>query len=118
MCHPHPAVQSMRQVGDPPRTMMPFVREANEIPGAKEGANRARRQTTQSDARQLLVQLTGISGDTWRRPATVRLHLTSEGSLFRTQLRLPGTQSSHGCARKALSPDFYHWSRIGLAVAL
>jgi hypothetical protein len=30
------------------------------------------------------------SGDSGRRPATVRLRLTSEGSLVRTQLRPPG----------------------------
>ena len=36
------------------------------------------------------VWLSGSSGDTSRRPATVELRLTSEGSLVRTQLRPPG----------------------------
>jgi hypothetical protein len=55
--------------------------------GAKWGANVGRRQATQGDTRRRSVQLAGITSDNERRLATVRLRLTSEGSLVRTQLR-------------------------------
>ena len=57
--------------------------------GAKRGANAGRPQATQSDTQRRLIQLSGTSSDTEPRPGTVRLRLTSEGSLVRTQLRPP-----------------------------
>ena len=62
--------------------------------GAKRGANEGRRRATRGDSRRQLVQLAGSSGDSRRRPATVRLRFTSEGSLVRTQLRPPGQRVS------------------------
>jgi hypothetical protein len=51
--------------------------------GAKRGANADRRQATQADVQRQSLQLTGSSGHARRRPATVKLRLTSEGSLVR-----------------------------------
>jgi hypothetical protein len=55
--------------------------------GAKRGANGDRRRATRGDVLRQTMQLSGSSGDSPRRPATVRSRLTSEGSLVRTQLR-------------------------------
>jgi integrase len=68
-----------------------FLSEGNDISGSQRGANGDRRLATSGDARRRLVQSAGVTGDIRRRPATVRLRLTSEGSLVRTQLRPPGT---------------------------
>ena len=57
--------------------------------GAKRGANGDRHWATQGDVWRRCLQLAGSSGDAGQRPATVRLRLTSEGSLVRTQLRPP-----------------------------
>src|SRR6266516_7185 len=70
--------------------MAPFISEANEIGGVDRGANGGRCRATQGDVQRRLVQSTGASGDGGRRQATVRLRLTSEGSLARTQLRPAG----------------------------
>src|SRR6185437_13449478 len=73
------------------RTLMLFVRQANENPGgAKRGANGDRLRATLGDVQRRLVQLAGTSDRTGRRSATDRARLTSEGSLVRTQLRPPG----------------------------
>jgi hypothetical protein len=66
-----------------------IISKANEISGAKRGANGGRRQATQGDVWRQSLQLAGPSGDGRRRPATVKLRLTSEGALVRTQLRPP-----------------------------
>jgi len=63
------------------------ISKANEISGAKRGANGGRRQATQGDVWRQSLQLTGPSGDGRRRPATVRLRLTSEKPVVRTHLR-------------------------------
>src|SRR6185437_11614902 len=58
--------------------------------GAKRGANGDRHWATQGDVWRRCLQLAGSSGDAGQRPATVRLRLTCEESLVRTQLRPPG----------------------------
>src|ERR1035437_10410094 len=66
------------------------ISKANDIPGAKRGASGGRRQATPHDVWRRRVQLAGTSSYVRRRPATVRLRLTSEGSQVRNLLRPPG----------------------------
>jgi hypothetical protein len=74
----------------PSRILTSAISAANQILGARRGAIRGRHWAAQSDVRRRSVQQAGASGDGERRPATVGLRLTSEGSLVRTQLRPPG----------------------------
>jgi hypothetical protein len=57
------------------------------------GSHRGQAPATQGDVRRRCPRLTGTSGDARRRPATVRLRLTSEGPQIRTQLRPPDSSS-------------------------
>ena len=57
---------------------------------AKVRANDRRREGAPGHVQPRLSQVDAISGDIRRRPATVEIYLTSEGSLVRTQLRPPG----------------------------
>ena len=75
--------------------------------GAKQGANAGRRQATQSDTQRRLIELAGTSGYDKRRPATVRLRLTSEGPQVRTLLRPPGQNSKDGA-----SPAETRWGTV------
>ena len=76
----------------PARSREPLtsISKANDIPGAKRGANGGRRQATPRDVWRRRVQLTGTSSYVRPRPATVKLRLTSEGPQVRTLLRPPG----------------------------
>jgi hypothetical protein len=56
---------------------------------AKLRANDRRREESLGYTQPRLSQVDAISGDGRRRPATVQTHLTSEGSLARTQPRPP-----------------------------
>ena len=69
----------------PARSREPLtsISKANDIPGAERGANGGRRQATPRHVWRRRVQLTGTSSYVRPRPATVKLRLTSEGSLVR-----------------------------------
>ncbi len=65
---------------------------------AKLRANDRRREESPGYNQPRLSRVDAISGDSRRRPATVKTYLTSEGSLVRTQLRPPGgLHVSAGC---------------------
>ena len=64
------------------RELPTSISKANDIPGAKRGANGGRRQATPRDVWRRRVQLTGTSSYIRRRLATAGLRLTARGHWF------------------------------------
>jgi hypothetical protein len=99
--------------------LTPSISEANQNPGSQTGSQRRQTSATQGDTKQRLIQLAGASGDGRRSSATVKLRLTGEGSLVRTQLCLPGHRVlERPCAARgepSHGPYDSHGGRFGQA---
>ena len=98
--HPRPARS---------RELPPSISKANDIPGAKRGANGGRRQVTPRDVWRRRVQLPGSSGHAGRRPATVKLRLkrgaagSNPATPTRSNTTLASRQGPPGANRGAMS---------------